>query len=548
MTHLKKRISIPSLLIAILFSGSTLIAAGPNWQKKKVNWRLPDGSEARAIYQPPGLDLLTPGRKEPKRPRRVPLPPQAAGRIESRKGGPEAQRAEQALVIDAPPIDGFVPWIAVTATDAADEELVLDAVPHTSATGAFLAADPLNEYAIGIWDTGASISILGYADASRLGLFSASPDYVTSSTVAITGVTGSVDAWVSMPMGLFMDGLGAIDAVTGELDTSQMVGESNVSIGVGQAVFGDQPDLPTVMGAPMSVYFAGVVNNEQAWTVNYAGDQYTAPDIQFYDRDDIAVPDHPITVPLELRPLGAVSVQYTPCVDTYGCPDGFGTPQSPSIIIGNTSQSLFFVSSVDMYERRESAIDKDRFLLDTGAQISVIGNRVGARLGLDPNNPEFEVEVQGVSGEITLLPGYTIDKVEIPALGEWLSFTQVPVVLLDVASPEGGTLDGIIGMNLLLNYNFVLRGGGMFNQPDPTLELALIIPDAIDVDFDNDGDVDQADFAFLQRCYTGPDLVQDDSLCAPALLDSDDDVDMQDLELFNGCATAPEIQAAADCR
>ncbi len=548
MPHAKTRIKISPALLAILICWSTAAATGRHWQRKQVDWRLPDGGRARAIHQPPGLELVTPQRKRIKRPRRVPLAPSAANRLQPHAQGQSDRLAQQALVIDTPPIDGFVPWIAVTATDAAGQELEIDAIPHTSLTGTFLPTDPLNDYAIGIWDTGASISILGNVDANRLNLFTGSPDYVTGSIVVITGVTGSVDAWVSMPLGLFINGLGAIESTTGELDTSQMVGESNLSIGVGQEVFGQQPDLPTVIGAPMSVYFAGVVDNEQSWTINYAGEEYTGPDIQFFDPEDPIIPNYSITVPLELRPLGAVAVQYTPCVDIGGCPDGFGAPQSPSIVIGNASQSLFFVSSVDLYERDESAIDKDRFLLDTGAQISVIGNRIGARLALDPDDPEFEVEVQGVNGQITMLPGYTIDRIEIPALGEWLSFTRAPVVLLDVASPEGGTVDGIIGTNLLQNYNFVLRGGGMFGQPDPSLELELITPESIDVDFDDDGDVDQTDFALLQQCYTGSDFVQNDPRCVSVLLDEDSDVDEQDLQLFNECATAPGIQADASCR
>ena len=53
-------------------------------------------------------------------------------------------------------------------------------------------------------------------------------------------------------------------------------------------------------------------------------------------------------------------------------------------------------------------------------------------------------------------------------------FNEVPVVLLDVNSPEGGTLDGIIGMNLFVDFNLIVRGGGLFLQEDPTLELERI--------------------------------------------------------------------------
>ena len=76
-----------------------------------------------------------------------------------------------------------------------------------------------------------------------------------------------------------------------------------------------------------------------------------------------------------------------------------------------------------------------------------------------------------------MAPGFYVDSIEIPAVGEWLTARTVPVVLLDVFSPEGGTLDGIIGTNLFVDFNLVLRGGGMFFQPDPALEFAPIEAD-----------------------------------------------------------------------
>jgi hypothetical protein len=113
-------------------------------------------------------------------------------------------------------------------------------------------------------------------------------------------------------------------------------------------------------------------------------------------------------------------------------------------------------------------------MLDTGAQVTVIGSRIGARLGLDHNSPDFWVEILGVTSKPKDMPGFYIDSIQIPALGKWLEFSNVPVVLLDVASPEGGTLDGIIGMNLFVEYNFVLKGGGLFLTDDPVLEFQRI--------------------------------------------------------------------------
>jgi hypothetical protein len=48
--------------------------------------------------------------------------------------------------------------------------------------------------------------------------------------------------------------------------------------------------------------------------------------------------------------------------------------------------------------------------------------------------------------------------------------------MLDVDSPEGGFLDGIIGMNLLVDLNFVFHGGGLslLGQDPPFIKFEPI--------------------------------------------------------------------------
>jgi hypothetical protein len=77
------------------------------------------------------------------------------------------------------------------------------------------------------------------------------------------------------------------------------------------------------------------------------------------------------------------------------------------------------------------------------------------------------------------------------------------VVLLDVASPEGGTLDGIIGMNLFVDFNLVLRGGGLLGQDPPSLEFERI-PARLAADIappQGDGVVDYRDLAALAGAW-----------------------------------------------
>ena len=85
--------------------------------------------------------------------------------------------------------------------------------------------------------------------------------------IDITGVTGSVEAFISYPLGIFIDGLKAIES--GLLNTADMKGESNVAIVVGKSVTPPTPDLPTSIGTPLSVYFTTVIYNDQQILQNF---------------------------------------------------------------------------------------------------------------------------------------------------------------------------------------------------------------------------------------------------------------------------------------
>ena len=413
-------------------------------------------------------------------------------------------------VIDSPPVDGFVPWIAITATNKREAEDFWEAVIEPSYIGSPTGGiTPRTDYIVGLFDTGASSHVIGYQNAVQAGLFNGT--YLTSNSTVVQGVTGAVDAWVSMPYALFLDGLDALEPNdVGETEyvlptTAGMKGQSNIATIIGDDP-GSYPDLATAIGSPMSAYYNTQIENDKMVTITHNGTEYTAPTITFHD-SDTTEPNYPNAVPLELKPLGALNVQWTPTLDIFGSTEFI--PATPSVIIGNSSQSLFFIHGVDLTEGSRSAYDKNRFMLDTGAQITVIGNRIAARLGLNPANKEFEVDIEGVTGEVTKAPGFYIDSLTIPAMGDWLEFTNVPVVLLEISSPEGGKLDGIIGMNLFTQYNLIIRGGGFFLQDEPRLEFQRIqnTPVTGDIAPDPvDGKVDMADFSVFSQTWMATNI------------------------------------------
>ena len=492
------------LAITILFCHPPLFA-------ESVNWQGPAGSKIKGIHYFPKAEKAEEPVAAPLRTTTV-------------------ETGTLSNVIDSPPVDGFVPWIVVTATNQREDEEFWEAVIEPSYVGSPTGGiNPRTHYMIGLFDTGASAHVIGYENAVQAGLFNGT--YLTSNTTVVQGVTGAVDAWVSYPYALLLDGLDALEPNgIGETEyilptTDGMKGQSNVATIIGDDP-GSFPDLATAIGSPMSVYYNTKIEVDKMVTVTHNGTEYTAPTITFYD-GDTNEPNYPNFVPLELKPLGALNVQWTPTLDLIQFDY---TPASPSIIIGNSSQSLFFVHSVDLTEGNNTAYDRDRFMLDTGAQITVIGNRIAARLGLDPANKEFEVDIEGVTGEVTYAPGFYIDSLTIPAVGEWLEFTNVPVILLEISSPEGGKLDGIIGMNLFTEYNLIMRGGGFFLEDDPRLEFERIQTGPVTGDIAPDpvdGKVNLVDYSAFSAAWLATDA--DANWNADADFVTDNEINLQDI-------------------
>ena len=370
--------------------------------------------------------------------------------------------------IDRPPIVGFVPYVAISLTNKRLPELEFEAQKETYYSGGSLISNPSENFAIGIFDTGASAHVFGYQASLQLGL---TGSHLTNNIMTIGGVSGFVDTLVSQPIGVFFAGLDAVDPNGSSVNLSSMFGQSNTAVVSGLQPNLGAPDLPIVIGSPMAVFYDVAINNDNAIIVEKGGRRYNSPSVSVYDLYDPSSPAYSNVIPLELRPLGAMNVSYSPGFDGIFDFQMNFDPATPSVVMGTASQSLYFVHAVDLEHKGNIAFDKDRFMFDTGAQSTVIGSRVASRLGLNPQMPDFEIQAMGINGEIVDLPGFVIDSIQIPALGNWLTFTNVPVALLDVASPEGGSLDGIIGTNLFNYYNLVIRGGGMFLQNDPSIEF-----------------------------------------------------------------------------
>jgi hypothetical protein len=463
------RSTLTIILIVVTFSCTTVLASQKKWKRKEVDWRASGGSRITAVNYPE--DKPVPLRSQRSKAKGRVIKKITWPKIEEEPGKSLEPLGMPVLVnvINSPPLDGFVPWVVVSFTDSSVTD-DFNAYPASSVTGSFIPTNPATQYGFGIFDTGASASLISFGDAAITELYS--DGMVTSSEQILIGASGSTAiAYASFPLGLFVDGIDVIDP-NGEIDTSAMMGETNVSVIVGDGV--ESPLLPTAIGAPLAYFHNVAFCNNKLVDVNFDGQDVNSPYIDFYELDDPCTPYYSNKIILKLLPAGELlGVQYLPCIEPiFDCPDGDYSPLYSSLIVDGwwSYQGLYFVNSVDLSDDGNTANDRQYFMFDTGAQVSVISELIAARLELDTGNPanwDFSVEILDVTGSVTTYPGFYIDTIDIIGSPK-LEYENVPVVVIDISFPGVGVMDGIIGMNLFTDLNFVFRGGGIgLDAPNP---------------------------------------------------------------------------------
>ncbi len=113
---------------------------------------------------------------------------------------------------------------------------------------------------------------------------------------------------------------------------------------------------------------------------------------------------------------------------------------------------------------------------------------------------------------------------------------RIRLTWLDVAAP-----DGLAGLS---------RGTGIpgdYLPSDLTGYGVCPPPSHHQADLDADGDVDLADFGWLQKCLTGNKVLIISPTCADGDFDMDGDVDVSDVGSFRPCLSGPEIAPDAGC-
>lgn len=93
----------------------------------------------------------------------------------------------------------------------------------------------------------------------------------------------------------------------------------------------------------------------------------------------------------------------------------------------------------------------------------------------------------------------------------------------------------------------VTDNNGLSGESSP-ITIQVAAPAAVVGDFDGDGDVDIEDFGYIQACFTGVGIPQQNPACIDARLEGNDsDVDPDDLQRFMRCFSGPNVPAEPGC-
>lgn len=380
-------------------------------------------------------------------------------------------------------------------------------------------------FTIGILDSGSEVDILA---GSATGLLGLTGQYLTENSLPIGGIgDDTIDTIISEPLGLYVTGLNNIQPGN-HIDPNDFVGHSNNVMLAAPAIICQEQEIVTgLVGRSLLGFYTTVIRNDQRQTVTVEGKEYSSPSIEFLPRNSTNIPPFTRRIPITVAnsSSGEPTIATTASFYRLYFPEmglDFLTPTTLSPYAGSMIAGATFAVEVEITQ--DGRTKTLNFILDTGAQTTIINTNTVDLLGL-PLNGDFFVEVCGVSGSVNDVPGYYLDQLDIYGSGGPLSFSHVPVIATDF----GTSYDGILGMNVFYDRNITLA-------PDISLlgsSCKLYVSDPVDfadADFNNDQIVNLIDFADFAKSWLSSYGDQNYNIKHDLFLS--DSIDMTDLEIF----------------
>jgi hypothetical protein len=366
--------------------------------------------------------------------------------------------------VQSPPINGFVPHVVFGLTNEDDPDAQLqEALEDQLLTGINPPGGNIwlpngtatAKYLIATLDTGAQSHIISYADTPAFDF--PGNELETFNSTEVIGASGTETVDISMPLGVYMTGLGnATTSGSTITPTGALKGHYNASV-----LSAAQSDsiLPNIIGAPIMAQYQVAISNSNPKSLTVGSTTYHSPQVTLTSLFSAPqLPTNYYRMTLEVQSPSGVS----PVASYFGLPEIVGSeivyiPQTPTFW-----SSLFAnVSGSDA----GNSVSNRQLLFDTGAQVTVFSEDTAAEYGYysggpEPSTPEFMVDVEGVGGTIQV-PGFYVDNLKVLTNGGYVTWNNVPVLVLDLPDARDGVgyLPGVLGMNLFTDRDLIVNGG-----------------------------------------------------------------------------------------
>ena len=423
------------------------------------------------------------------------------GQITSKRP-PDIRIAAETPSLPQPPMAGFSPLIAIVTSDRrSSDDFDWEHALASSYVGKPLNAPAEQNFVVGILDTGSVVDLAAGRQRPDPGPERLPPDGERISHRRRQRDHGHDH---HQPIGVFAAGLGAIKPERPTRSVQAGRAHERRRPGLAPDRLRQRRDVSAIVGTPLLAFYTTIIHVDQPRRVVVRGKTYIGPDIQITDSYTPPTSVYRHKIPMELGGLSPVAtasyyafpdlsrlgehpgrvapLDANPAVDgRHDAPHGRLVLRRRGRAAGPTRAAEYPADRPDARRYRRPKLDHQ---LEHRRQAEPAP---GAGL----HRPDLRRR------RVSEVPGYYLDYVRIDAMGGALEFAHVPFIVLDMESPEGGSLDGILGMNLFWNRNVVLEpttsGSGFLHVSDP-------VPYAyIDLNFDDV--VDGMDFAIFAAAW-----------------------------------------------
>jgi hypothetical protein len=375
------------------------------------------------------------------------------------------------------PVGGFLPLVGIGLSNEYEKvEFDLSAHYHTAQpTAGIMLGNGTPQFDVALFDSGANFSAItaaAYSSFNIDGPYAGNSDgFAGTEQLTFNGATGSLTADVNEPLGLYAAGVqNRAGGPSFAMNLNLMTGQTNTST----MTFPVGSDLPNVVGLPFAMRYATFIHNDQPQIFQVERKTVRAPAIEFFARGSGISQGITRRAFLDPNPSSGFSEQSPPTylfnLSNLDINQPWKDPSYPTLLSSGNGGTFLTVSG----KENGNQLGNSQFLFDTGADVTVVSALSANQLGYN-GIPDFTVAVVGSGGTFFDVPGFFLDDLTVLAENatnhgvDNLLLHQVPVIILNVVSPVGGTLPGIIGTNVIAGRNAVF-------DPIPTGEIAGVDP------------------------------------------------------------------------